>query len=109
MGTSEPGIRRSGDQDGRRRATGASTGAAVAADLAAGMLDKATLGGFGGGAVGGPAARVVSPTRTRTRGLANERRVEPVKLDRIIAQLQEQPDKVRKEADLDDPVRSGLR
>lgn len=84
--------------------------APTAAGLPAGVLDEANLGSFMGGALGSPAARVINtPTgKQAARATATERRIEPVKLDRIIAQLQEQPDKVQHwsvdEAGLDDLV-----
>lgn len=83
--------------------------AAPAAALPGGLVDEANLGSFMGGALGSPAARVINtPTGKQARATATERRIEPVKLDRIIAQLQEQPDKVQHwsvdEAGLDDLV-----
>ncbi|WP_118914891.1 PPE family protein [Mycobacterium shigaense] len=85
-----------------------SLAAAAAGDFPAGLVNEATLGSLAGGALGSPASRVVSSTSLQTRAIAGERRVGPVKLDRIIAQLQEMPDQVQHwnvdEAGLDDLV-----
>ncbi|OBJ23528.1 PPE family protein [Mycobacterium colombiense] len=85
-----------------------SVAAAAAADIPAGLINEATLGSLAGGALGSPAARVVSSTGIEARAITGERRRGPVKLDRIIAQLQEMPDQVQHwnvdEADLDDLV-----
>jgi hypothetical protein len=85
-----------------------SVAAAAAADIPAGLVNEATLGSLAGGALGSPASRVVSSTGIQTRAIAGERRQGPVKLDRIIAQLQEMPDQVQHwnvdEAGLDDLV-----
>lgn len=82
--------------------------AAPAADVPGSVLDEANLGSFTGGAVGSPAARAVRSATIQTRATTNQRRIEPVKLDRVIAQLQEQPDRVQHwsvdEAGLDDLV-----
>lgn len=82
--------------------------AAPAAGYPAGLVNEATLGSLAGGALGSPASRVVRSTGIQTRVIAGERRAEPVKLDRIIAQLQEMPDQVQHwnvdEAGLDDLV-----
>jgi PPE-repeat protein len=82
--------------------------AAPATDIPLGLLNQSTLGSLTGGAVGSPAARVVSSTGVRARVTAPERTKGPVKLDKIIAQLQEQPDQVQHwnvdEAGLDDLV-----
>ncbi|OBG64799.1 hypothetical protein A9X03_00975 [Mycobacterium sp. E1715] len=87
---------------------GTSVAAAAAADVP-GLVNEATLGSLAGGALGGPAARVVSSTGIQQpRVGTGERRTPPVKLDRIIAQLQEMPDQVQHwnvdEAGLDDLV-----
>ncbi|WAC90918.1 PPE family protein [Mycobacterium sp. Aquia_213] len=85
----------------------ASVAAAPAAEFA-GLVNEATLGSLAGGALGSPISRVVSSTGIQARAITGERRVGPVKLDRIIAQLQEQPDQVQHwnvdEAGLDDLV-----
>jgi PPE-repeat protein len=85
-----------------------SVAAAAAADIPAGLVNEATLGSLAGGALGSPASRVVSSTGIQTRAIAGEPRQGPVKLDRIIAQLQEMPDQVQHwnvdEAGLDDLV-----
>jgi hypothetical protein len=88
-----------------------STFAATAAptmDLPLGALNQATLGSAAGGALGSPASRVVSSTGVRARVTAPARTKGPVPLDKVIAQLQEQPDQVQHwnvdEAGLDDLV-----
>jgi PPE-repeat protein len=86
----------------------ASLAAAPAAALPAALVNEATLGSLAGGALGSPVSRVVSSTGIQARAITGERRVGPVKLDRVIAQLQEQPDQVQHwsvdEAGLDDLV-----
>jgi PPE-repeat protein len=88
-----------------------STFAATAAptmDLPLGALNQATLGSAAGGALGSPASRVVSSTGVRAKVTAPARTKGPVPLDKVIAQLQEQPDQVQHwnvdEAGLDDLV-----
>jgi PPE-repeat protein len=88
-----------------------STFAATAAptmDMPLGALNQATLGSAAGGALGSPASRVVSSTGVRARVTAPARTKGPVPLDKVIAQLQEQPDQVQHwnvdEAGLDDLV-----
>jgi len=95
---------------------GTSLAAPAAADFAANLVNEATLGSFAGGALGSPAARalgspatrVVATTGIQARAVTGERCVGPVKLDRVIAQLQEQPDQVQHwsvdEAGLDELV-----
>lgn len=87
---------------------GTSAAAAAAAGFPGGLVNEATLGSLAGGALGGPASRVMNSTHIQTRAIAGQRRTEPVKLDRIIAQLQEMPDQVQHwnvdEAGLDDLV-----
>jgi hypothetical protein len=82
--------------------------AAAAADISAGLVNEATLGSLAGGALGSPASRVVSSTGIQARAITGERRMGPVKLDRIIAQLQDMPDQVQHwnvdEAGLDELV-----
>jgi PPE-repeat protein len=83
--------------------------AAPATDIPLGLLNQGTLGSLTGGALGSPAARVVSSTGVRARVTpSGERSKGPVKLDKVIAQLQEQPDAVQHwtvdEAGLDDLV-----
>jgi PPE-repeat protein len=82
--------------------------AAAAADIPAGLVNEATLGSLAGGALGSPTSRVVSSTGIQARAITGGRRTGPVKLDRIIAQLQEMPDQVQHwnvdEAGLDDLV-----
>ncbi|MFZ1161581.1 PPE family protein [Mycobacterium sp.] len=88
-----------------------STFAATAAptmDLPLGALNQATLGSAAGGALGSPASRVVSSAGVRAKVTAPARTKGPVPLDKVIAQLQEQPDQVQHwnvdEAGLDDLV-----
>lgn len=87
----------------------AATSVAAAPTAEVGLLGDANLGSFTGGALGSPAARVINtPAGIQPSALATNRRTEPVKLDRIIAQLQDQPDKVQHwsvdEAGLDELV-----
>jgi PPE-repeat protein len=86
-----------------------STFAATAAPTMAlplSALNQATLGSAAGGALGSPASRVVSSTGVRAKVTAPARTKGPVPLDKVIAQLQEQPDQVQHwnvdEAGLDD-------
>src|SRR5271166_6548114 len=84
-----------------------SLAAAPATDIPIGLFNQGTLGSLTGGALGSPAARVVSSTGVRAKVTpAGERSKGPVKLDKVIAQLQEQPDQVQHwtvdEAGLDD-------
>ena len=88
-----------------------STFAATAAptmDLPLGALNQATLGSAAGGALGSPASRVVSSAGVRAKVTAPARTKGPVPLDKVIAQLQEQPDQVQHwnvdEAGLDELV-----
>jgi PPE-repeat protein len=86
-----------------------SLAAAPATDIPMGLFNQGTLGSLTGGALGSPAARVVSSTGVRAKVTpAGERSKAPVKLDKVIAQLQEQPDQVQHwtvdEAGLDDLV-----
>jgi PPE-repeat protein len=82
--------------------------AAPSMDMPLGALNQATLGSAAGGALGSPASRVVSSTGVRARVTAPARTKGPVPLDKVIAQLQEQPDQVQHwnvdEAGLDDLV-----
>jgi PPE-repeat protein len=80
-----------------------------AADIPLGVLNQGTLGSLAGGALGSPASRVVSSTGVRAQVVpAGQRSKGPVKLDKVIAQLQEQPDSVQHwsvdQAGLDDLV-----
>jgi PPE-repeat protein len=86
-----------------------SLAAAPATDIPIGLFNQGTLGSLTGGALGSPVARVVSSTGVRARVTPpGERSKAPVKLDKVIAQLQEQPDQVQHwtvdEAGLDDLV-----
>ena len=87
---------------------GTSFTAAPATDIPLGLLNQGTLGSLTGGALGSPAARVVSSTGVRARVTPAERSKGPVKLDKVIAQLQEQPEAVQHwtvdQAGLDDLV-----
>ncbi|HEU4360507.1 MAG TPA: PPE family protein [Mycobacterium sp.] len=81
--------------------------ATPAADLAGGLLNPAALGSLTGGALGGPAAKVATGgVRVMSASLTS--RNAPVKLDQVIAQLQQTPDVVQHwnvdEAGLDDLV-----
>jgi PPE-repeat protein len=87
---------------------GTSLAAAPATDIPMGLFNQGTLGSLTGGALGSPAARVVSSTGVRARVTPPERSKGPVKLDKVIAQLQEQPEAVQHwtvdQAGLDDLV-----
>ncbi|MGC1739830.1 PPE family protein [Mycobacterium sp.] len=83
--------------------------AAPATDIPLSLLNQSTMGSLTGGALGSPAARVVSSTGVRPKVTpAGERSKGPVKLDKVIAQLQEAPDQVQHwsvdEAGLDELV-----
>jgi PPE-repeat protein len=83
--------------------------APAAADIPLGVLNQGTLGSLAGGALGSPASRVVSSTGVRAQVVPKgERSKGPVKLDKVIAQLQAQPDAVQHwsvdQAGLDDLV-----
>jgi PPE-repeat protein len=85
----------------------ASLAAAPATEIPMGLLNQGTLGSLTGGALGSPAARVVSSTGVRAQVTPPGKRSKgPVKLDKVIAKLQEQPDEVQHwtvdEAGLDD-------
>lgn len=85
----------------------AALAAAPAAGLPGGMLSPAMLGSLTGGALGGPAARVATPGVKIVAADTRDRNA-PVKLDQVIAQLQQTPDVVQHwnvdEAGLDDLV-----
>jgi PPE-repeat protein len=73
------------------------------------LLNQSTMGSLTGGALGSPASRVVSSTGVRPKVMpAGERSKGPVKLDQVIAKLQEAPDEVQHwsvdEAGLDELV-----
>jgi PPE-repeat protein len=83
--------------------------AAPTTDIPLSLLNQSTMGSLTGGALGSPASRVVSSTGVRPKVLpAGERSKGPVKLDKVIAQLQEAPDSVQHwsvdEAGLDELV-----
>ena len=82
---------------------------ASAADIPLSLLNQSTMGSLTGGALGSPASRVVSSTGIRAKVTpAGERSKGPIKLDKVIAQLQEAPDQVQHssvdEAGLDELV-----
>ena len=92
--------------DGAFAATAAPT---AATDIPLSLLNQSTMGSLTGGALGSPAARVVSSTGVRAKVTpAGERSKGPVKLDKVIAQLQEAPETVQHwsvdEAGLDELV-----
>lgn len=86
--------------------------AAVAgADVSRGLLPPMALGSLAGGALGGAAPRVLDATAVRGGGTWNtdaKAGRAPVKLDRVVAQLQQRPDSVRHwsvdQAGLDDLI-----
>ena len=82
--------------------------AAPTMELPLSALNQASLGSLAGGALGSPASRVVTSTGVRAKVTAPARTKGPVPLDKVIAQLQEQPDQVQHwnvdEAGLDDLV-----
>ncbi|MEZ0365422.1 PPE family protein [Mycobacterium sp. pUA109] len=84
-----------------------SVAAAPAFDIPSGLINPATLGSLSGGALGGSAPRVASGARVLSRSVSDKEQAKgPVKLDRVIAQLQQRPDTVQHwqtdEAGLDD-------
>jgi PPE-repeat protein len=83
--------------------------AAPTTDIPLSLLNQSTMGSLTGGALGSPASRVVSSTGVRPKIVpAGERSKGPVKLDQVIAKLQEAPDEVQHwsvdEAGLDELV-----
>jgi PPE-repeat protein len=87
----------------------AATAAPTATDIPLSLLNQSTMGSLTGGALGSPASRVVSSTGVRPKVVpAGERSKGPVKLDKVIAQLQQAPDSVQHwsvdEAGLDELV-----
>ncbi len=74
---------------------GTSLAAGPPADWPVNLFSEGPLGSLTGGALGSPAARVISSTGVRARATTGERRKAPVKLDQVIAQLQQQPDAVQ--------------
>jgi PPE-repeat protein len=83
--------------------------AAPTTDIPLSLLNQSTMGSLTGGALGSPASRVVSSTGVRPKVVpAGERSKGPVKLDQVIAKLQEAPDDVQHwsvdEAGLDELV-----
>lgn len=69
--------------------------AAPMADVAAGSLAAGALGNMVGSAVGGSTQRVISGASIRGRSGAGNGRNAPVKLDRVLAQLQQRRDAVQ--------------
>ncbi|MGA8331172.1 MAG: PPE family protein [Mycobacterium sp.] len=83
--------------------------AAPTTDIPLSLLNQSTMGSLTGGALGSPASRVVSSTGVRPKVVpAGERSKGPVKLDQVIAKLQQAPDEVQHwsvdEAGLDELV-----
>jgi PPE-repeat protein len=74
---------------------GTNLAAAPVAAFPSGLLSAAALGSLTGGALAGSAPRVVSGTRIQGRATPSKKSTTPVKLDRVIAQLQQQPDTVQ--------------
>jgi hypothetical protein len=72
-----------------------SMAAAPAAGLPASLLSQAALGSMTGGAVGAGNAQVLSGSGARARANGGKGPVEPVKLDSVIAKLQQEPDAVQ--------------
>jgi PPE-repeat protein len=82
--------------------------AAPTMDIPLSALNQASLGSLTGGALSSPASRVVTSTGVRAKVTAPARTKGPIPLDKVIAQLQEQPDQVQHwnvdEAGLDELV-----
>jgi PPE-repeat protein len=82
--------------------------AAPATDVLPSLLNQSTMGSLTGGALGSPASRVVSSTGVRPKVVPAGERKGPVKLDQVIAKLQEAPEEVQHwsvdEAGLDELV-----
>ncbi|KQH77997.1 hypothetical protein AO501_15315 [Mycobacterium gordonae] len=72
-----------------------SMAAAPAAALPADLVNQAALGSLTGGAAGTVGAQVYSGSGARARANGGEGPVEPVKLDKVIAKLQQEPDAVQ--------------
>ncbi|HEU4361953.1 MAG TPA: PPE family protein [Mycobacterium sp.] len=82
--------------------------AAPAADAAGSLLAPTALGSLAGGALGGSAPRLINATGAPGRSTAGKAGRSPVKLDRVIAQLQQRPNSVQHwnvdQAGLDDLI-----
>ena len=72
-----------------------SLAAAPAAGMPASLLSQAALGSMTGGAMGTAGAQVLSGSGARARANGGKGPVEPVKLDSVIAKLQQEPDAVQ--------------
>lgn len=67
----------------------------IAAAMPAELINQAALGSLTGGAAGAIGAQVYSGSGARARANGGEGPVEPVKLDQVIAKLQQEPDAVQ--------------
>lgn len=74
---------------------GTSLAAAPAADIPGNLLSHMALGSLTGGALGGAAPRVISETGIAGRATGGHQGDAPVRLDRLIAQLQQRPEAVQ--------------
>ncbi|RUP04064.1 MAG: PPE family protein [Mycobacterium sp.] len=72
-----------------------SMAAAPAAEVPADVINQMALGSLTGGAAGAVGAQVYSGSGARARASGAEGPVEPVKLDKVIAKLQQEPDAVQ--------------
>jgi hypothetical protein len=72
-----------------------SMAAAPAAGIPADLVNQMALGSMTGGAAGSVGAQVYSGSGARARATGGEGPVEPVKLDKVIAKLQQEPDAVQ--------------
>ena len=72
-----------------------SLGAAPAAAIPADLVNQMALGSLTGGAVGSVGAQVLSGRGARARANGGKGPVEPVKLDSVIAKLQQEPEAVQ--------------
>jgi PPE-repeat protein len=74
---------------------GTSLAAAPVAEFPSGLLSQAALGSLTDGALAGSIPRVVSGTGVQGYATPGKKSTAPAKLDRVIAQLQRQPDTVQ--------------
>jgi PPE-repeat protein len=72
-----------------------SLAAAPSAGMPASLLSQAALGSMTGGAMGTAGAEVLSGSGARARANGGKGPVEPVKLDSVIAKLQQEPEAVQ--------------
>src|SRR6185312_3605926 len=72
-----------------------SLAAAPAASIPADLLNQMALGSMTGGAAGSVGAQVLSGSGARARANGGKGPVEPVKLDSVIAKLQQEPESVQ--------------